>query len=177
MNTSERLTIVPLEPAHAELMFDALRDPRIYSYIPEEPPETREQLELRYARWSAGSREDGETWRNWTMFLTDAHEPVGTLQATLYPEHRAVIAYTVLPRFWRQGFAIEGVSWMLQQIANEQRVTSVEAFIDTRNQASIRLVERLQFRCLRTLQDADHFKGGASDEFVFAKCLRLSPRV
>lgn len=58
---------------------------------------------------------------------------------------------------------------MLRQIADGDHVTRAEAFIDTRNQPSIRLVTRLGFRQVRTIENADHFKGSSSDEVVFEK--------
>jgi ribosomal-protein-alanine N-acetyltransferase len=45
---------------------------------------------------------------------------------------------------------------------------TVHAEIDTRNAASIRLVEGLGFERVEIVRDADWFKGAASDEFRYA---------
>jgi RimJ/RimL family protein N-acetyltransferase len=138
-----RLRIEPLAPTHANLLFEPLRDPRLYEFIPDDPPASLDALARRFEHLASGGRGD-ETWRNWIMFSQG--DPVGTLQATIYPaDRRALIAYVVFAFAWRRGFATEGVAWMLDQLRGED-VLVAEALIDTRNAASIGVVEKLGFR-------------------------------
>ena len=44
--------------------------------------------------------------------------------------------------------------------------------LDTRNEESWRLLERLGFKRKRTIKDADHFKGSPSDEYEYVRVLR-----
>lgn len=166
-----RLRIEPLAPTHAAALFEDLRDPALYEFIPDEPPPTPGALLQRFAHLAAGPgperRAGGEVWRNWVMVDRADERPVGTLQATLYGQ-RAVIAYAVVRRRWREGFATEGVTWLCGALA-AAGVVRAEAFIDTRNTASIELVERLGFLRTRTIVGAAHFKGHDSDEHVYVK--------
>jgi [ribosomal protein S5]-alanine N-acetyltransferase len=70
-------------------------------------------------------------------------------------------------RFQRQGFAAEAVKGVLDWLDKELKSISTKAWVDTRNEASIKLLERLRFKKIETLQAADFFKGSSSDEFVF----------
>ena len=164
-----RIRIEPLVPGHAELLFDDLRDPALYTFIPDEPPASLADLIEQYERWNAGPPgERGEIWCNWVMVDVSDGRPIGTLQATLHADGHATIAYTVVARRWREGLAREGVGWLLSHLA-ERGVPLVEARVDTRNVASIRLLEVLGFRRVQTLVGVDHFKGSPSDEHVYQR--------
>jgi ribosomal-protein-alanine N-acetyltransferase len=164
------LRIESLRPGHADLLFADLRDPALYTFIPDEPPGSVAELAARFARMCAGAPAGrDETWCNWVMFDATDGGAVGTLQATIRaPGNRASIAYGVVARRWREGLGREGVGWLLAHLA-ERGITTVEARIDTRNVSSIGLVEALGFRRERTLAGADHFKGSASDEHVYVR--------
>lgn len=127
------------------------------------------ELAARFDRLAAGSPQPDEVWRNWVMFTAFDSVAVGTLQASVFADRRAMIAYMVLPPYWRQGYGAEGVRWMLHQLADQDHVALAEAFIDTRNAASISLVKRLGFRHRATIVNADTFKGSSSDEHVYDK--------
>lgn len=172
--TAERLRFEPLAEHHAAALFDELGDARLYTYIPEDPPVSPAALAARYARLAAGSPDPVEIWRNWVMF--DGARPIGTLQASVFADHRAMIAYMVLPRHWRQGYAAEGVRWMLDEVVERDRAETAEAFIDTRNRASLALVQRLGFTLRTTIRNADTFKGSSSDEHVYERRLVPGPR-
>ncbi len=164
---TERLCFEPLAERHAQLLFNELGDARLYRYIPGEPPHSLPALASEYARLAAGAPDTGESWRNWVMF--DGDQVIGTLQASIFSDHRVVIAYLVLPRHWRQGYAAEGVRWMLLETGEHDGVELAEAFIDTRNKASLALVQRLGFTLRTTIYNAATFKGSSSDEHVYER--------
>jgi ribosomal-protein-alanine N-acetyltransferase len=132
----------PLAPHHAARVFAELCDPAMYAFIPDDPPASIEALAERYAQLAAGGP-PGETWRNW--IILDADAPVGTLQATIYADHRADVAWVVVPRYWRRGHGARGVAWLLATLADEG-VTHAEATIDPRNTASRALAAKLGFQ-------------------------------
>jgi RimJ/RimL family protein N-acetyltransferase len=167
-----RLRIEPLSTRHAADLFEALQASGLYTFIPDEPPASTDALRLRFERLIRGS-EGEETWRNWVLFLRGGRRPVGTLQATIFPDARALIAYSVLPAFWRQGFGTEAVGWMLGELHETEGVPIAEAVIDTENRASIALVVRLGFRLVATARNAAVLKGRRSDEYRFER--RLGP--
>ena len=110
-----------------------------------------------------------EHWLNGSYFKRHRCSH-GTFQATIQP-NEASIAYTVFPSFWRQGYATEIGQYMLSYIFKTYNPSIIVAEIDTRNIASIQLVQRWGFSKIKTTQDADFFKGSSSDEFTYAMTL------
>ncbi len=167
---TERLLLEPLLPEHAKLLFEGLSDERLYSFIPSNPPESVEALETRYRKLSSRHSPDGsEAWLNFAMRLRqEGARPkatyVGTLEATVFPDRSAYVAYTVFFRFWHRGYAREGCARMLAHLVEDHEVRIIAAEMDTRNAASIALVESLGFERVGTTLGADHFKGSVSDE-------------
>ena len=165
---SPRLRIEPIRSAHADLVWPSLQNPDIYTYLPEDPP-SAEALQKRYDFWERGCSPDGtELWLNWVGFLRDSMTPVGTFQATLPKGQAGAFAYVVFPSFWREGYAREMATCLLNHLFEAHPLPSLHAEIDTRNIASIRLVESLGLTRIATTQEADFFKGASSDEYTYS---------
>lgn len=163
-----RLRLEPLQVHHAALLFEDLRDPRIYRFIPQDPPTSVEALEARYGQLRRRRSPDGrDHWLNWVMQLRQAGVYVGTLEATVYPDGSADIAYSVFPKFWGSGYGKEGCARMLAYLFDQGGITVARAAIDTRNTRSIKLVERLGFHQAEYHEGADFFKGSSSDEYRY----------
>jgi RimJ/RimL family protein N-acetyltransferase len=172
---TERLLLEPLLPEHATLMLEGLADEHLYRFIPTDAPESAEALETRYRKLSSRRSPDGsEVWLNFAMRLREGTTPedgavtqatyVGTLEATVFPDRSAYIAYTVFVPSWHHGYAREGCARMLGHLVEDYRVRVVVAEMDTRNAASVSLAEALGFERVGTTLGADHFKGLVSDE-------------
>jgi [ribosomal protein S5]-alanine N-acetyltransferase len=167
---TERLLLEPLMPEHAALLFEDLADERLYRFIPTDTPESAEALERRYRKLSSRRSPDGsEVWLNFAMRLREEGtlpkaSYVGMLEATVFPNRSAHIAYTVFVPFWRRGYAREGCARMLRHLLEDYGVRVVVAEMDTRNAASVSLAEALGFERVGTTLGADHFKGSVSDE-------------
>ena len=138
------LTLEPQVAAHAEAMFSVLSDPAIYQYE-NEPPPSLEWLRKRYAKLETRQSEDrGQRWLNWVIRLP-ASGLIGYVQATLYPDGRAAIAYELSSAFWGRGFAHEAVAAMIAELLEHYQVQSLAAVLRQENQRSLRLLERLGF--------------------------------
>jgi RimJ/RimL family protein N-acetyltransferase len=163
-----RLLLEPILPVHAPLLYDRLQDERLYRFIPQDPPDTLEALEDRYQFLSGRRSPDGrEAWLNWAVRERGSGEYAGTLEATVYDEGTAIIAYMVFVPYQRRGIASEACGRLLEHLFEGYRASMVAAEIDTRNAASIALVESLGFERVGFQKDADHFKGSTSDEYRY----------
>jgi ribosomal-protein-alanine N-acetyltransferase len=96
---------------------------------------------------------------------------VGLVEATVHSDLTVHVAYFVFRAYQRQGLAGEGVGAVLGHLKEALGVREARALLDTRNEASWRLMERLGFQRVRLIKDADHFKGASSDEFEYARAL------
>ena len=55
------------------------------------------------------------------------------------------LGYTINPQFQRKGFATEAIKMLLQHLFQAQKVHKAIAQVDPRNEASLKLLERLGF--------------------------------
>ncbi|KXV21748.1 acetyltransferase [Gluconobacter japonicus] len=148
-------------------MFSGLSDNRAYQFIPDEPPVSLEALRDRYVFLSEGGNSDGtEIWLNWVIRQAVDQKAVGYTQATLTAEE-AIVAYHIFPAYWRQGIAAEAMKLTLKTIFHNPDIKIARAFVDTRNHASIGLLHKLGLKQVRTIHDADFFKGANSHEYEF----------
>jgi ribosomal-protein-alanine N-acetyltransferase len=159
---------------HAAHLFASLSDAALYTYLPGEPPISVEVLRERYQRLETRRSPDGTELRlNWAGRQHNGAY-VGLVEATVHADLTAHIAYFVFVPFQRQGFASEIVAAMLAHLKSDIGIREARALIDTRNEASWRLLERIGFRRVRLIRDADLFKGAPSDEFEYARVLEFS---
>ncbi|MCX6047939.1 MAG: GNAT family protein [Chloroflexi bacterium] len=165
---TERLRLEPLLPQHATQLFPVLSDLRIYTYIPEDPLSDQDALRQRYQRLAIRHSPEGdELWLNWALQRKQEHDYIGVLQATVSADQHATIAYMLHSAFWGYGYAQEACRCLLTALFDAYDLHHVDAEVDTRNQASWRLLERLGFRRVAFRQAADHFKGANSDEYTY----------
>ena len=163
-----RLLLEPLHPSHALALYEPLQSHAIYEFLPEDPPISSEALATRYQRLSSRRSPNGEeVWLNWAMRQRREEVYVGILQATVYTDATAYLAYILFPAFWRQGYAGEGCRRILELLFKDYQVHIIEAEIDTRNVASIKLIESLGFQRVATKLNADFFKGSTSHEYRY----------
>ncbi|MCB9616558.1 MAG: GNAT family N-acetyltransferase [Sandaracinus sp.] len=163
------LVLEPFVPAHAHALFAAMQAPELYTFIPHEPPASLERLRDRFVRLAARKNGDGtEVWLNYAVREATSPTYVRTVQATVVPSGESTIAYEVYPPFQRRGFARAACRALIAHVFACWPVDAVHAYVDTRNVASYRLLESLGFRRVRSVPNADFFKGASSDEHVYA---------
>ena len=84
------------------------------------------------------------SWLNWVVRLRGGGL-IGYVQATIYPKHRAGIAYEFASRFWGQGLAGEAARAMIAELEERYRVKRFSAVLKRTNQRSRGLLQRLGF--------------------------------
>lgn len=165
---SGNLVLEPIVRAHAAALFDALQAPELYTFIPHDPPKSLEDLQALYERWSKRRSPDGtEIWLNYAVFSPADDAYLGTVQATCAAAGKIHLAYSVFPRYWRRGVAQEACGVLISHLFLAYKADIISALVDTRNEASWRLLEAMGFHRNGTIENADHFKGERSDEYVY----------
>jgi [ribosomal protein S5]-alanine N-acetyltransferase len=138
------LSLEPQITAHAEAMFKVLSDPAIYEFE-NEPPASLEWLRNRFAKLESRRSKDGsELWLNWVIRLP-TNELIGYVQASVFSDSRALIAYELSSAHWRRGYGSQAVSAMLSELAEHYAVTSHCAVLKQRNFRSRLFLEKLGF--------------------------------
>ncbi len=167
---TQRLLLEPLKQRHAGLLYPILQDPQIYCYIPQDPPVSLEMLEQRYQKLERHLSPTGEeAWLNWAVRLKSSEQFVGRVEASVSSTRIADLAYVFGSRFWSNGYATESCQRVLQVLFDDYEVIELKAQVDTRNQASIRLLEGLSFEQVEYKAAVDFFKGSSSDEYTYGR--------
>jgi ribosomal-protein-alanine N-acetyltransferase len=165
-----RLLLEPVNAWHGETLFPGLKDPMLYAFIAKEPPLSTSEVSRRFEKLESRRSPDGEElWLNWAARRINGGY-VGLVEATVGRDAIAHVAYWVFSADQRQGFGREAVAVMLEHLAAIGCVEAV-AFIDTRNAASIRLVEALGFERRQTLVMREKLRGRWVDDHEYRKSL------
>jgi len=128
---------------HASQMYQVLKDPRIYEFIDEAPPISEEALRDRYRKLENRASPDGsERWLNWIVSTREG-EFIGYVQATIYRDASAEIAFVIASNKWGRGYGFAASQAMLRELADKYGVARVTANTDVRNLRSRCLLTRL----------------------------------
>ncbi len=167
---SARLALEPVNGWHGEPMFAGLKDPLLYTYIPKEPPLAASHVSRRFEALEQRRSPDGaELWLNWAVRLK-SNGYVGLVEATVYADGQADIAWMIFTPHQRQGLGAEAVGAMLEHLG-QMGVRAVRAFIDTRNAASIALAERCGLTRIATHRAREKLRGRPVDDHEYGKAL------
>lgn len=143
--TTDRLHLEPQLAAHAGEMFVVLSDPAIYEFE-NQPPPSEAWLRARYARLESRRSADGrDQWLNWVLRLHTG-ELIGYVQASIFADGAASIAYELSSSYWGRGLAHEAANCIIAELAGHYRVQSLSAVLKASNHRSRRLLERLGMR-------------------------------
>jgi RimJ/RimL family protein N-acetyltransferase len=138
------LTLDPLAAAHAEEMYELLKDERLYRHLDQSPPASVQGLRETYLRQVRGVSADGrQRWLNWIV-RTAQGRAVGFVQATL-EQRLAWIAYVIGHAHQGHGYASEACRMMLTRLAETEGIEEILAVVESANAPSIALLRRLGF--------------------------------
>jgi ribosomal-protein-alanine N-acetyltransferase len=144
--TTPRLILEPLRESHACKMWSVLTDRRIYDFLDAQPPASLAELTARFHQLEASRSPDGqELWLNWIVQTTGGC-CIGYVQATIYPDRSAAVAFVIGSEYWGRGYGREATEAMLQSLTNHYSIRSAFATADSRNIPSQRLLVELGFR-------------------------------
>jgi [ribosomal protein S5]-alanine N-acetyltransferase len=183
---SARFRLVPLTAADSIRMYVPFCDPALYFFVPQDPPATLGAVTERFAKLEARRSPDGkEHWLNWVIERRHSHsppasagglpsegrrggnlwpQPLGLVEATVLENGQALIGYFVFREFWNQGIASECLPSVLDHLFTDYNVRLFRAEADSRNFASVRVLEKCGFHIAETVPQANFFKGQRSDE-------------
>lgn len=170
---TERLVLEPLEVSHAERMVEVLADPALHRYLDNSAPPSLEQLKARYGRLQSRRSTDGkQLWLNWIV-VPRGGQAAGFVQATVFDDRKAWVAYLLSREFWHRGYAAEATSAMTVHLAAHYGVVTCLAKAEVDNLASINLLHRLAFHPGTSTELARHEL--SSGERLFVKHLVEAP--
>jgi len=135
------LTFEPLGPEHATALFPVLGDARVWVHLQGTDGATEEQMRAAYLRRAAGTGRPDERWVNHAVRLAGGPY-LGRIEATVYADGWAEIAYVFGLAHRGRGHARAAVRWLLEHVG----VGEVWAATTPGNLRSRRLLTALGFR-------------------------------
>jgi ribosomal-protein-alanine N-acetyltransferase len=168
--TSERLLIEPLRGSHAELLFRAMSEPRLYDWISTVPPSSLEDLERRWTAVESRSlNSEGGIELGWTVRRSSDGCYVGKLDADVDRCNVATnLGYIVFLSFWNQGYATEAVRALAADL-ERQGVVEQRAVVTLGNHASARVLTKAGFVRTRVIPDNDTIRGQKYDDIEYVR--------
>ena len=165
---TERLTLEPLVAAHAAALYPLMADPRLYAFVPGDLPASEEALRAHYTRLESRlSPDGGEQWLNWALRRRAHGVYVGRVEATVQADGDAWVAYMIGAAYWGQGFATEAVRRLVEGLFADSHIRRLRATVDTRNAASMRVLDRLGFTRSAQPRPAEEIGGLATTEWEY----------
>lgn len=165
---SERLLLRRFAAHDASGLAAYRSDPDVARFQSWDAPFALAQASALIAGFAAGDP-DEPGWFQWAIERVDEPGIVGDLGVNLLDDERqAAIGYSMDPAFQGRGYATEAVARMLDHLFDEKGLRRVSAECDTRNDSSVRLLERLGFRREAHLRSSTWSKGEWCDDYLYA---------
>jgi RimJ/RimL family protein N-acetyltransferase len=165
---SERLRLRRFDPRDAEFLAAYRSEPevaRFQSWGESFSIEAARSLITAFADGDA----DGPGWFQWAIERVDHPGIVGDVAVDLQRDGRqAVIGYTIAQAFQGRGYATEIIARAVDHLLVDRGLHRVTAECDTRNAASVRLLERLGFRREGHLRSSTWINGEWCDDYIYA---------
>nr|WP_176426148.1 GNAT family N-acetyltransferase [Chromobacterium sp. ASV5] len=161
---SPTIALEPQTADHAAGLYPLLAEPALYAYIDRPPPASLDAFTDRLRRLESRLSPDGsQQWLNWAVRLENG-ELAGYVEATVYADAAADIAYVLGSRFHRRGIATAACRQMLERLRDDCHVARCYATTDRRNLASAALLRKLGFS---EANHHPHYPVSAGDSLYF----------
>jgi ribosomal-protein-alanine N-acetyltransferase len=150
---TERLILRGPKPKDLQRIYDIHSDPEVMKYYGVIPYDSVEKAQ-KHLDWLISLHTENKGLRPViTVKNEDAY--IGDVGYYDYESkhHRAEIGYILAKEYWGNGMMTEALEAMLRFGFNEMGLNRVQALIDPRNNASLRVVEKHGFRYEGTFRD------------------------
>lgn len=152
--STRRLLLQQIVPDDQPFIFEGLSHPEVISYYGvsyQTLEETGRQMEWYRTMVTTG------TGIPWKMVLKETGDKIGVISVYFFkPEHRkAELGFWLLPHYWGKGYALEALHRIIKYWQQERRLHRMEAFVETENRASNKLLQRAGFRYEGTMHDCE----------------------
>lgn len=171
---TERLLLRSMTLADAAFYLKHFSDPEIVKLTAFDPPKGIEGATRELMEFCIRPFEENKGIR-WGIVLKGHPGLIGTvgyIQWVKAGSYRARIGYDLAAAYRRQGIMTEALSEVLRYAFETMGLNRVEALVDTRDIASIRLLQKLGFHQDGVLRENTYFHGRFIDDTCFSLLAR-----
>jgi ribosomal-protein-alanine N-acetyltransferase len=151
---THRFFLQQILPEDQQFLFEGLSDPLAMPFngvYYKTFEDTKAQLEWYEKNFSAG------TGVHWKIVDKTTFEKTGVISFYYYkPEHKkAEVGFWLLPKFWNKGITTEVLKEVIEYCRTEKNIHRLEAFVETENIASSRVLEKNGFILEGKMRDCE----------------------
>lgn len=160
-----RLKLRHIVPDDIEKIFEGLSHPEVIRYYGVSY-DTLEATEIQM-KWFR-SLEENNVGKWWAIRLKAGGDFLGAVGFNNFRqvENKVEIGFWLLRQFWGQGLMHEAVKISIEA-AFKAQIKTIEATVESGNEASMRLLKELKFHCVRRVNNAEIKNGKAIDLLFF----------
>lgn len=167
---TERLTLRRFEIEDAENMYyNWASDPEVTKYLTWPAHSSVEVSEAVLRDWV--SQYDSKEFYQWAIELNDLEQPIGSIGAVKVNNDTecVTIGYCIGKEFWNKGYTTEALTTVIRFFLGEVGVGRVEAYHDSSNPNSGKVMAAAGMEYEGTLRKADRNNQGIVDAVYYAK--------
>lgn len=143
---TERLALRQFASADAAFILELVNEPSFIQNIGDRGVRTLSDAE-RYIENGPVASYAKNGFGLWLVMLKEAGESIGMCGLIKRDQLEDVdLGYAFLPRYWSKGYALEAARAAMDFAKNTAKLQRVVAIVDPDNEASIRLLEKLDFK-------------------------------
>jgi len=168
---SERLLLSPLQIEDAKSLFDYRSRPDIYrfqSWMPKKLEDAKNFI----STFSGSSSPKRDHWFQFGIYLKESNQLIGDCGFCLQKDNTAEIGYTISPEFQKMGYGFESVHALIDYLSKHFAIRRILARTDTRNSASIALLQKLGFAQEGLYPKSVNIRGEWQDDLVFYRTFK-----
>ncbi|GGG97968.1 N-acetyltransferase [Polaribacter pacificus] len=165
---SKRLLLRQIVATDQEAVFKGLSDPEVIKYYGVSF-DSLEATEEQMIWFSELENTKAGVW--WAICTKDDNQFLGAAGINDFDKkkRKAEIGFWLYPKNWGQGYVFEALSLILEQVFNNMELDKLEAFVETKNTASVKTLKKLGFYLETTLLNCELKNGIPISLHVFIK--------
>ena len=165
--TTPRVVLRWISEDDIDSLYEIFSSPQVMRYWSTEPLADREAAADLQREIADGN--GSETMFKWGLALRDSNTVIGT--TTLFnlnlDNGRAELGYAMSHAHWGQGYMNEALNALVSHAFEVMELRRLEADVDPRNAASIRVLEKLGFQREGFLRERWHVNGEIQDALFY----------
>jgi [ribosomal protein S5]-alanine N-acetyltransferase len=164
--TAPVLAFEVLDESHADALYPEFSEEESFRYTAGKRPASLEALRQEFVGLRAGPPPgSNDTWLNWVIREPATGNLAGAVQATIFSDGALWIGYRIIRSASGRGIATAAVQWLLGELASRYPGRGALAAVDTRNDASLRVMAKCGFSLIRT--EPAEIRGEPTMDYVF----------
>ncbi len=169
---THRLILKRIVVEHKNDLYEILSNPKVAEFDYFYPVEAIETVDDFIERYEKQRLDESEI--TWGICLKETDELIGTCCLGNFDElaKRSEIGYALKERAWNQGYATEAIKVVLDYGFNQLKLNRIEATITPGNDASVRVLEKLNFTKEGWVRERDWIKNQLVDGIIMGLLAR-----